>query len=140
MSQSQNRYQAERWFRTAEDDVRAAKILLSKGMHAHASFHAQQAGEKAMQALWRLTDAQLRSSSVKRLLAEFPREMEFSDLDNLLEKASLLDQYYIPTRYPNGLPDLTPGDVYGKEDALRGIEAAKKLLEAARKWLEAGHE
>ncbi len=22
-----------------------------------------------------------------------------------------LDQYYIPTRYPNGLPDLTPGEV-----------------------------
>lgn len=73
--------------------------------------------------------------SVKRLLADFPRKEQLPDLDTLMEQASLLDQFYIPTRYPNGLPDLTPGEVYGKQDADRGIKAAWMLVETSRTWL-----
>ncbi len=32
---------------------------------------------------------------------------------------SVLDSYYIPTRYPNGLPDGIPAEVY-TQDAARG--------------------
>jgi HEPN domain-containing protein len=31
--------------------------------------------------------------------------------------AAALDRFYIPTRYPNGLPDLTPGKYYFQKDA-----------------------
>jgi HEPN domain-containing protein len=37
-----------------------------------------------------------------------------------------------PTRYPNGLPDLTPEEVYLAEDAQACIENAKKIIEAAQ--------
>lgn len=47
----------------------------------------------------------------------------------------LLDKYYIPTRYPNGLPDLTPGQVYREEDARRGLDAARFLAARCREWL-----
>lgn len=53
-----------------------------------------------------------------------------------LERGALLDKFYIPTRYPNGLPDLTPGQVYTLDDAQRGLQAARLLLEACRKWME----
>ena len=58
------------------------------------------------------------------------------DLEQWLDQAALLDQYYIPTRYPNGLPDLTPGQVYRPEDARRGLEAATTLVAACKGWLE----
>lgn len=48
----------------------------------------------------------------------------------------MLDKFYIPTRYPNGLPDLIPGHVYGQEDARREIEAAHLLVAGCKKWLE----
>lgn len=36
MSQEDNRYQAERWMLTAQEDLRAAENLLSAEMYAHA--------------------------------------------------------------------------------------------------------
>jgi HEPN domain-containing protein len=56
-----------------------------------------------------------------------------------MEKAAGLDKFYIPTRYPNGLPDLTPGQVYLRSDAEAGIAMASFLLDAARGMLAAEH-
>jgi HEPN domain-containing protein len=136
MSQSKNRYQAERWLLTAEEDLRAAESLSQAGLYAPACFHAQQAGEKALKSLWYAVDAEPWGHSVQRLAADFPRQTEVSNLETWIEQGALLDKFYIPTRYPNGLPDLTPGQVYRQADAGRGIEAARLLVAACRKWLE----
>jgi len=45
-----------------------------------------------------------------------------------INHAALLDKYYIPTRYPNGLPDLTPGEVYREDDSTRGLTSAQTLI------------
>ena len=50
-------------------------------------------------------------------------------LSELNDNAALLDKYYIPTRYPNGLPDLTPGQVYTKSDAALGLAATNRFIE-----------
>ena len=44
-------------------------------------------------------------------------------------------KYYIPTRYPNGLPDLTPGESYFKNDADQAIETAVSFLKFAEEYL-----
>ncbi|TEU12251.1 MAG: HEPN domain-containing protein [Anaerolineales bacterium] len=136
MSQSKNRYHAKRWLRTAEEDLEAAKVLLDAGMYAQACFYAQQSGEKAIKSLWYLVDADPWGHSVQRLIAEFPWRTKVPNLEVWIERGALLDKFYIPTRYPNGLPDLTPGQVYRQEDARRGIEAARALAVACEKWLE----
>lgn len=136
MSYTKNRHEAERWMQTAEEDFRAAQALSDIGMYAPACFHAQQASEKAIKALWYLVDADPWGHSVQRLIAEFPGRDEVPDLAEWLDRAGLLDQYYIPTRYPNGLPDLTPGQVYRLDDARRGLEAAATLIAACRGWFE----
>jgi len=136
MSRSKNRYQAERWLLTAEEDLQATELLLNAGMYAQACFHAQQSGEKAVKALWYLVDADPWGHSVQRLIAQFPQQTDISNLESWIERGALLDQFYIPTRYPNGLPDLTPGQVYRLEDARRGLEAARMLVAACRTWLE----
>ena len=136
MSRSKNRYQAERWLQTAEEDVQAAQVLLESGMYAQACFYAQQSGEKAIKALWYLVDADPWGHSVQRLITEFPQRAAIPELEAWIERGALLDKFYIPTRYPNGLPDLTPGQVYRLDDATRGLEAARVLVTACRRWLE----
>lgn len=136
MSQSKNRYQAERWLLTAEEDLRAATSLFESGMYAQACFYAQQAGEKAVKSLWYLVDADPWGHSVQNLIEKFPRREEIPNREEWVERGASLDKFYIPTRYPNGLPDLTPGQVYRADDARRGLESARALVAACRKWLE----
>ena len=136
MSRTKNRHEAERWLQTAEEDLRAAQALFAAELYAPACFYAQQSAEKALKALWYLVDADPWGHSVQRMVAEFPRRDEVPDLAEWLEHAALLDKYYIPTRYPNGLPDLTPGQVYRLDDATRGLGAATALVTACRGWLE----
>lgn len=57
MSKEKNKQEADRWFRTAQDDLDTAIILKDKGKFAHACFHAQQAGEKAVKVVWYFADA-----------------------------------------------------------------------------------
>jgi HEPN domain-containing protein len=135
MSRSRNQYEAERWLMTAKEDLLAAEALFSAGIYASACFHAQQAGEKAVKALWLQIDADPWGHSVKKLITDFPRKDEIQNLQSLTDKAALLDKFYIPTRYPNGLPDLTPGQVYVKGDAEQGIDAARMFVSLAEKWL-----
>jgi len=137
MSREKCRHQAERWLVTAEDDLATAKILLREGSYAHACFHAQQAGEKAVKALWYLIDSDPWGHSIQKLVEEFPEQEELPDGDRWVEQAATLDKFYIPTRYPNGLPDLTPADVYREHDGLQGVEVATALVAACRAWLEA---
>jgi HEPN domain-containing protein len=136
MSQPKNAQQAERWLQTAEEDLQAAQALAQSGFYAQACFYAQQSAEKAVKSLWYCVDADPWGHSVQRLIAEFPEASNIPDLDTWIELGALLDKFYIPTRYPNGLPDLTPGQVYRLSDAERGLEAASALLEHCREWLE----
>ncbi|MHA1264624.1 MAG: HEPN domain-containing protein [Candidatus Helarchaeota archaeon] len=45
-----------------------------------------------------------------------------------ISDAKTLDLYYIPTRYPNGLPDQIPHEFYTKKDAEICVNYAKKIL------------
>lgn len=56
----------------------------------------------------------------------------FKHLEDLLLVGSKLDRFYIPTRYPNGLPDLTPDKAYFEEDASAAIELSEQLVERVR--------
>ena len=60
------------------------------------------------------------------------RECEALDASfrNLSEAARLLDQHYIPTRYPNGLDEETPPTrYYEKGDAEACLRSARSILE-----------
>jgi HEPN domain-containing protein len=135
MSQSKSRYEAERWMKTAEEDLCAAEILAQAGAFAQACFYAQQSAEKAVKALWYAIDADPWGHSVQKLILDFPKKQTLPDLDRWIEQAALLDKFYIPTRYPNGLPDLTPGQVYTRKDAQQGLETAQAIVAASREWL-----
>ena len=135
MSVDKQLHEARRWLATATDDLEAAQLLADGGKHAHACFAAQQAAEKAVKALWLARGDDPWGHSIQRLLSELEPERARDELSDLVEDAALLDRHYIPTRYPNGLPDLTPGETYFRRDADRCIEAASQILERARRRL-----
>lgn len=128
MSRDKEIYEARRWFDTAMEDLEAARAIMDKGKFSHACFLAQQAGEKATKALWLFMGEDPWGHSIQKLIAELPDPFLRSRMEELIEEGAVLDRYYIPTRYPNGLPDLTPGKYYFQKDALLCIESAQRLV------------
>lgn len=136
MSTDKDRYEAGRWLETAEEDHAAAKSLLQQGHFSHACFFAQQSGEKAVKALWFALGEDPWGHSVQKLIAEIPDGRVLKCMDSMIEKGALLDRYYIPTRYPNGLPDLTPGKAYFKSDAEQSIVVAREIIARVSECIE----
>ena len=68
MSVEKNIIEAERWLTTAQGDYETAVVLLDHSRCAHACFHAQQSGEKAMKAVWYFSDADPWGHSIEKLL------------------------------------------------------------------------
>ena len=134
MSRGEDRYQAERWLVTAEEDRTAAEVLMEGELYAHACFTAQQCGDKAVKSLWYAKGADPRGHSIQRLVLQCPVEAVATDQE-WLETAAHLDRFYIPTRYPNGLPDLTPEQSFFRRDAEQALERAICLLEACSRIL-----
>ncbi len=48
------------------------------------------------------------------------------------EAQKQVDAYYIPTRYPNGLPDSIPARVYTRPVAVETLRMADRALAVAR--------
>jgi HEPN domain-containing protein len=135
MSQSKSQYEAKRWWLTAQEDLDVAKTLHEAGKYSHACFLAQQSSEKAMKALWLSIDADPWGHSIQKLVMQFPQQDLLEATQNWLNFAAYLDKFYIPTRYPNGLPDLTPGQVYISQDSSQALEKAGFFLEETRKLM-----
>ncbi|NWG14134.1 MAG: HEPN domain-containing protein [Acidobacteria bacterium] len=123
---------------TAREDLDAARSLMEAGKHSHSCFFSQQAGEKAVKALWYFIGEDPWGHSIQKLIAELPDPVAHERLRPLLEAGALLDRYYIPTRYPNGLPDLTPGQVYFRKDAETCLEVSGKLLAVVGEFIRPG--
>lgn len=65
---------------------------------------------------------------VARLLGELPLEVP----PFLVEKAKVLDGFYIPTRYANGHPEGAPFEHYGILQSREAIDYAGEILEFVR--------
>lgn len=137
MSLEKYRAAAERWFAQAQADVKAANGSVLHQSYEWACFQAQQAAEKALKAPWYSAAQEPWGHSLVRLVLEFPTPDVRAKLQELLPHAKKLDKLYIPTRYPNGLPDLIPAEVFTAEEAQTAIVAADEILATARRMIEA---
>jgi HEPN domain-containing protein len=124
------RAEAERWLAQAKSDLDFARLGLREGFFAQACFQCQQAAEKALKALHYLAGARfVPGHSLVELLA--PLAALDPSLAALQEAARRLDQLYIPTRYPNGLPGGVPAQVFSQAQAAEAIAQATTFLERA---------
>ena len=137
------RDEAERWLRQAESDLAFAALGAREGFPAQACFTSQQAAEKALKAVLHLSGARfVPEPSVLELLdravaatTDAIADADAAPLGRLRDSARQLDQYYIPTRYPNGLPGGIPAEVFTGSQAEDAVDRAGAFIEAARALL-----
>jgi len=119
--------EGKRWLEQARLDLDAARTILEQRLWWIACFQAQQAAEKAVKAF-------LYSSGERLVLGHSVAELvkDASEKDArfaaLRMQAAALDRFYIPTRYPNGLPGGIPAESYSEEDGKQAIEMAEAVL------------
>jgi HEPN domain-containing protein len=127
--------EAERWPAQSRYDLDAARYDAAGGFWAHACFNAQQAAEKACKAL-------LYGSGQRIVLghsvAELTKECAAiaPEMQALASDAAAVDRYYIPTRYPNGLPGGVPAESFFESDAQDAIAIAERIVQIVTREVE----
>lgn len=126
--------EARRWWRQAENDLAFARVALRERFFAQACFVAQQTAEKAVKAVaYGLGERTVLGHSVAVLIDRYgDRAPGLRDLRRL---AGTLDLYYVPARYPNGLPDGAPFEAFDEQQATAAVEAAEQFLHLAARRL-----
>ncbi len=125
---NRNLREAHRWLTQARYDAEAAELNAREGFAAVACFLAQQAAEKALKAYLYAQGERLVTGHATHLLLRRCQRYDPS-LEALWDTCRRLDQYYIPTRYPNGLPGGIPHEVYTVEQAREAIAGTRKVIE-----------
>lgn len=129
--------EASRWLRQAEVDVDAARANAER-FPALSCFLAQHSAEKALKAILYATGERL---VVGHSIGDLGRRVaEHSPSYAALSgDAAALDRFYVPTRYPNGLPEgAHPSEAFNLKDARAAAEVAAKVLEHARTFVGRG--
>ncbi len=123
--------EANRWWRQADNDLEFARMALREEFFHQACFIAQQSAEKAVKAIgYGRGDRTILGHSVVVLVDRYAEQVP--GLAELKQEAGILDQYYIPTRYPNGLPGGVPFAAFHEPQARAAIRAAERFLQLAR--------
>lgn len=134
MTHDRNRAEALRWLAQARHDRDAARLNRDHGFNEHACFLAQQSAEKALKAfLYARGQGPVLGHSTFALTRECARiDGSFAILE---DSSRRLDQLYIPTRYPNGLPDNVPHDFYDRGMADQALGDLDRVIGAVEQAL-----
>lgn len=115
------------WLSEAKGDLEHGKHDKESGFYNWACFSAQQAGEKALKAVFQKLGAEAWGHSVEDLLKELAKRYEVPE--ELHDAALELDKAYIPTRYPDAHPTGSAKDRYTEGEAGRLLNHAEKLVQ-----------
>jgi len=127
---------AKDWFAQAERDLDQARESQASSRHEWACFASHQAAEKALKALHLSLGQEAWGPIVARLLKELPTEVQPDA--SLIDKAHVLDSYYVASRYPNGHVEGAPFEHYGGLQSEEAIRYAGEILELARAYVAEG--
>jgi len=119
---------ADDWINQAARDLEQALASRKEGRHEWACFAAQQAAELAVKALHLWHGQEAWGHAVARLLEDLPAPAP----TDLVDRSKVLDNFYVPTRYPNGHPEGAPFHHYGPYQSEEAIRHAGEILEFVR--------
>ncbi|VUT23962.1 MAG: HEPN domain protein [Candidatus Methanolliviera sp. GoM_asphalt] len=127
--------EAMRWLTQAGEEFKDASDLMKAGRFYLSLFLCQQSTEKALKAFIYLKEEEpIFSHSVAVLLKiAISLDPDFKPLMG----AKRLDDYYIPTRYPNGLPGEIPAHYYDdREEVEKALAWSKKIIKLISEKME----
>ena len=104
-----------------------AELAYKARLYNQACFHSQQAGEKCLKALLLHTEGKFpKTQSLIELLMLVSLKDE--SLLELKDDCLYLDQFYVPTRYPDAPLGNLPEGQPNKEDAKKVTEILTKIM------------
>jgi|SRR3989338_584366 len=114
------------WFYFAEEDIKMAESAFKERIFNQTCFHSQQAVEKMLKGFLKAKGIIVpRTHFIVELLKICIKiDKNFQDLR---DKCAILDDYYIPTRYPDAIPGVLPEGLPDEKDAK---EALSNLIHA----------
>ena len=119
--------EGRRWLAQAEEDLKHTGLIFANCGYYLVCFLCQQIAEKAIKGfLYSRGEELVTGHSVGKLCRWAGQlDRDFTELD---KRVSILDSYYVPTRYPNGLPDGIPATVYTKDAAAESLKLAEETV------------
>lgn len=113
------------WLSFAKEDVRIAELAMQDGLYNQVCFHAQQCVEKSIKAWLAGSGKSIpRAHSLADLLTLAGSKFPFPP-----ESLYFLDQFYIPTRYPDALPGSLADGLPDEQDAREALDIAIKVFQ-----------
>ena len=123
------------WFHQAQADLAQAQLSADAGHHEWACFACHQAVEKALKALHLFHGQQNWGHGLGRSFRDLPSVVAqalAAQVADLEDRLRVLDALYIPTRYPDSLPEGAPTDHFGRLQSHDALCHARALLDAIR--------
>ncbi len=118
------------WLNQSLRDIEQAEDSRRAGRHEWACFASHQAAEKAIKGLHLHLGQEAWGHVLAKLIAELPEAASVSA--DLLEKGRVLDNFYVPTRYPNGHVAGAPFEHYGPLQSQEAIRYAGEIIQFVR--------
>jgi len=126
-----------RWLTQAQDEFGDAEELRKRGRFYLALFHFQQATEKAFKAYLYLKVKSVEVFHTHSVDELSKMAVEIDSDFKRVASARKLDRYYIPTRYPNGLPGGIPSRYFDDpEEAEEAMKLAKNVIDLIERKVE----
>ena len=121
------------WLHQARADLSQAQLSADAGHHEWACFACHQAVEKALKALHLHHGQQSWGHGLGRSLRDLPPQAMAAlaaQVTELEDRLRVLDALYIPTRYPDSLPEGAPTDHFGRLQSSDALCHARALVDA----------
>jgi len=119
------------WLAQAEHDLGQATASHRDGRHDWSCFASHQAAEKAVKALHLALGREAWGHVTARLLNQLPTPPPAE----LIDRARILDNYYVPARYPNGHVEGPAYEHYGSLHSSQALDHARAIIDFVRKAL-----
>lgn len=119
--------ESNNWLEFAQDDLVVAKASFEKEVYNLACFHAHQGVEKMLKGYLSAKGKDIPKTHFIGVLLKLCTQIdkEFNEITDMCIK---LDDYYIPTRYPDALPGMLPEGLPDKTDAEEAISVLEDII------------
>lgn len=120
--------EAARWLKQGQHALQVAETLLRDGCYAESCFHAEQTAQLVLKAYLFGQGERFVNIHAVKLLTERCAGYDAA-FQRVVDAGKILDQYYIPTRYPDaiGFPGV-PYETYTNAQAREAVMLASELL------------
>ncbi len=120
------------WLKFAGEDLAAAEVLLHAEIFNLVLFHSQQCVEKSLKALI-LSEG--KNPPKTHQLSSLVLMVSGLNVEPFRKGYEVLDQIYMPSRYPDALPGTLPDGLPHRNQAMEALQTAREIFNFIQSYL-----